>query len=244
MDPQFRGVHDVRRRTVGWTNIWYVGTPKSTHLKGKESGKPFDRSSSDSSVFPKHALRASPLVSPSSSIILLYLPCPPSKLTIFLFPYILDNYGPRSLLLTGTFFHVFGLMMASISTTYYQFLLSQGVCSALGASMIFYPSMSAVVTWFFRRRALALGITASGSSLGGVIFPIMVERLIPQVGFGWTMRICAFLILGLMVVANLTIVSRIPPRPTPVRPKDFVVPFKEVSFSLLALGSFLTFLGM
>ncbi|KAJ4508421.1 hypothetical protein HRR83_007353 [Exophiala dermatitidis] len=157
---------------------------------------------------------------------------------------IYDNYGPRSLLLTGTFFHVFGLMMASISTTYYQFLLSQGVCSALGASMIFYPSMSAVVTWFFRRRALALGITASGSSLGGVIFPIMVERLIPQVGFGWTMRICAFLILGLMVVANLTIVSRIPPRPTPVRPKDFVVPFKEVSFSLLALGSFLTFLGL
>lgn len=135
-------------------------------------------------------------------------------------------------------------MMASISTTYYQFILSQGVCSALGASMIFYPSMSAVVTWFLRRRALALGVTASGSSIGGVIFPIMVEKLIPQVGFGWTMRICAFLILALMVVANLLIVSRIPPRPRPVHAKDFVVPFKEKEFALLAFGSFLTFLGM
>jgi len=134
-------------------------------------------------------------------------------------------------------------MMASISKQYYQFILSQGLCSALGTSMIFYPSMSAVMTWFFERRALALGITASGSSIGGVIFPIMVERLIPQVGFGWTMRICAFMILGLMVVANLTIVSRIPPRPRPVRPKDFVVPFKESSFALLAFGSFLMFLG-
>jgi MFS family permease len=38
-----------------------------------------------------------------------------------------DNYGPRYLLLVGTFFHVFGLMMASISTEYYQFLLSQGM---------------------------------------------------------------------------------------------------------------------
>ncbi|EXJ89853.1 hypothetical protein A1O3_02920 [Capronia epimyces CBS 606.96] len=157
---------------------------------------------------------------------------------------IYDNYGPRYILLAGTFFHVFGLMMASISTKYYQFLLAQGVCSALGASMIFYPSLSAVVSWFLKRRALAMGAAASGSSLGGVIFPIMVERLMPEVGFGWTMRICAFLILALMIVANLTIVSRIAPHPKPVRPKDFVVPFKEVSFALLALGSFLSFLGL
>lgn len=133
--------------------------------------------------------------------------------------------------------------MASISKTYYQFILSQGVCSALGASMIFYPCMNSVTTWFFHRRALALGITASGSSIGGVIFPIMVERLIPQVGFGWTMRICAFLILGLMVIVNLTLVSRIPPKPKPVRLMDFVVPFKESPFALLSLGTFFTWLG-
>ncbi|EXJ73353.1 uncharacterized protein A1O5_03113 [Cladophialophora psammophila CBS 110553] len=155
-----------------------------------------------------------------------------------------DNYGPRILLLLGTFLHVFGLMMASISHKYYQFLLSQGVCSALGASMIFYPSMSCVVTWFFRRRSLALGIAATGSSIGGVIFPVMVEKLIPEVGFGWTMRICAFLILGLMVLGNLTLVSRIPPMARPVKPMDFVKPFMEGNFALLALGSFLTFLGL
>ena len=38
-----------------------------------------------------------------------------------------DNYGPRYLLLFGTFFHVFGLMMASLSTEYYQFILAQGI---------------------------------------------------------------------------------------------------------------------
>ncbi|KIV82644.1 hypothetical protein, variant [Exophiala sideris] len=157
---------------------------------------------------------------------------------------IYDNYGPRYLLLVGTFLHVFGLMMASISKTYYQFLLSQGLCSALGASMIFYPSMSAVTTWFFKKRALALGITAAGSSIGGVIFPIMVTRMIPEVGFGWTMRTCAFLILAFMIVANLTIVSRIPPKRTPVRPKDFVKPFGESRFSILAFGTFLTWLGL
>ena len=52
---------------------------------------------------------------------------------------IYDNYGPLYLLMAGTFFHVFGLMMTSLATEYYQFILAQGICSALGASMIFYP---------------------------------------------------------------------------------------------------------
>ena len=50
-----------------------------------------------------------------------------------------DRRGPREVILFGTFMHVFGLMMASISKEYYQILLSQGVCSALGASAIFQP---------------------------------------------------------------------------------------------------------
>ncbi len=155
-----------------------------------------------------------------------------------------DNYGPHYLLIGGTFFHVFGLMMASISTKYWHFILSQGLCSALGASMIFYPAMSATFTWFLKRRAFALGIVASGSGLGGIIFPVMVHKLIPQVGFGWTMRISAFLILFLMIIANLTVVSRLPPMPRPVKFSDFYSPFKELPFVLLSFGSFLMFLGI
>lgn len=52
---------------------------------------------------------------------------------------IYDRSGPRYLILVGSVLHVFGLMMASIATEYYQILLSQGVCSAIGVSMIFQP---------------------------------------------------------------------------------------------------------
>lgn len=50
-----------------------------------------------------------------------------------------DKFGPRYLIFAGTILHVFGLMMASISHEYYQVLLSQGVCSAIGVSAIFQP---------------------------------------------------------------------------------------------------------
>jgi hypothetical protein len=57
---------------------------------------------------------------------------------------VFDDYGHHYLLLAGTFFHVFGLMMISLSKKYYQFFLSQAVCSAIGASCVFYPAFTCV----------------------------------------------------------------------------------------------------
>jgi MFS family permease len=55
---------------------------------------------------------------------------------------IYDRYGPRWLMLGGSFLHVFGIMMASLGTEYYQILLAQGVCSGIGVSAIFQPCKS------------------------------------------------------------------------------------------------------
>ncbi|KAK6582564.1 hypothetical protein PZA11_004972 [Diplocarpon coronariae] len=156
---------------------------------------------------------------------------------------VFDNFGPRWLLFGGTVFHVFGLMMTSLSTKYYQFILAQGICSALGASAIFYAAMSSVGTWFFRNRATAFGIMASGSSLGGVILPIMVSKLIPRIGYAWTMRAVAFMMLGMLIIANFTVKSRLAPQPKKLDLMTFVRPLKEPAFSLLCLASFLFFFG-
>ena len=155
-----------------------------------------------------------------------------------------DNYGPRSVLLLGTFMHVFGLMMASISHEYYQFMLSQGVCSAIGASLIFTPAIACISTWFFKKRGMAIGLAASGSSLGGVLFPIIVSRMIDEVGYGWAMRTCAFLILGLMIFANLTVRSRFPPNPRPFSVMAFVRPLTELPMILITAAAFFFYWGM
>ncbi|KAJ5195399.1 major facilitator superfamily domain-containing protein [Penicillium cinerascens] len=157
---------------------------------------------------------------------------------------VFDNHGPKWLLLIGTFLHVFGLMMTSISKEYYQFLLAQGICSPLGASLVFSPALSCVATWFDKRRALAFGVVSSGSSLGGVVFPTMLSRLLPTIGFGWTLRITAFIILALLIIANLTVRSRIAPVPRPVKFSDYTSPFSEIPFVLLMLASCCGFFAM
>ncbi|KAK2606292.1 hypothetical protein QQS21_003340 [Conoideocrella luteorostrata] len=155
-----------------------------------------------------------------------------------------DRFGPRYLILIGTFLHVFGLMMASISDEYYQVLLAQGVCSAIGVSAIFQPALNTISGWFHQRRGAAFGILATGSSLGGVIFPIMVSRLIAEVGFGWAMRVSAFLILALLIVANVTVKPFQPPTPHSLTFQQFYLPFTEPKFLALTVGLLLFTFGL
>lgn len=155
-----------------------------------------------------------------------------------------DRFGPRVLLLVGTILHVFGLMMASLSSKYYRLILSQAICSPIGAGMVLYPSFSCVATWFRCRRALALGITASGSSLGGTVMPIMVSHLMDKIGFGWTMRATTFLMLGLLTITNLTVKSRLTPRLKDASLLDFFRAFNDPAFCLTAMASFFYTVGM
>jgi len=84
---------------------------------------------------------------------------------------IFDSYGCELLIWGGSFLHVFGLMMTSISDEYYQIFLAQSVCSGIGLAAVFHGGTNAVATWFQRRRGLAIGLASSGAGLGGIIMP-------------------------------------------------------------------------
>ena len=155
-----------------------------------------------------------------------------------------DSYGPRYLLLGGSILHVFGLMMASLSSKYYQFMLSQGLCSAIGVSCVFLASLGSVSGWFKKRRGTAFGIFATGSSLGGVVFPIMLNSLIKSVGYGWAMRSAAFIIAALLAVANVTVKARHRLGRQKISRSMLARPFHEVSFLFLLLGLSLVPFGL
>ena len=98
---------------------------------------------------------------------------------------IFDKGYFTSLVACGSFLIVFGLMMTSLATSYYQvnhsfakrrsfhglftftqIILAQGICLGIGSGLLFIPSVAIVATYFERKRALAVGISVCGSSVG------------------------------------------------------------------------------
>lgn len=68
--------------------------------------------------------------------------------------------------ITGLFLEVFGMMMTSLGTKYYQIFLAQALVVGLGCGCLFTPSIAIIGTYFTTKRSLATGLAASGSSVG------------------------------------------------------------------------------
>ncbi|KAL4886115.1 major facilitator superfamily domain-containing protein [Aspergillus karnatakaensis] len=122
---------------------------------------------------------------------------------------IFDKGYLKTLITLGSFLVVFGLMMTSLSTKYYQVFLAH----------------------------------ASGGSIGAVIYPIVFHKLLPQVGFGWTTRIIAFIALACLLFSLSVMRMRLPP-PKNTRPLLDLPAFKEPPFVLFSLALFFSFIGL
>ncbi|KAJ5727398.1 hypothetical protein N7493_005218 [Penicillium malachiteum] len=117
----------------------------------------------------------------------------------------------KPLLIVGNFCLVFGHMMLSLCKEYWQALLAQGFMIGIGASCLFVPSLAVMQPYFSRHLGLAIGIAATGSSLGGVIYPVIFINLIDRLGFGWTVRIMGFVSLGTLLIPMTVSKMRVKP---------------------------------
>lgn len=119
-----------------------------------------------------------------------------------------DAYGPSVLLLPGCVGWTLSLFMLSLCSEYYQFILAFSVLGGISTSMIFNPSVTALGQWFNKRLSLATGVAFLGGSAGGVYVPLMLDHLFPRIGYGWSIRVLAFIVLGLCAVTCLTVRCR------------------------------------
>ncbi|KAI6783654.1 Major Facilitator Superfamily [Emericellopsis cladophorae] len=148
----------------------------------------------------------------------------------------------RPIFLLGSFFQLLGIFMTSLCTKYWHFMLAQGICIGIGNGLLFCPSLALVSTYFLKRRAVAIGLTAAGSVTGGLIFPIMARELLPRIGFPWTIRAIGLVQLASLAISNSLAKPRIRPRKT--GPIVELAAFRELEYTFYVTGAFCFFWGV
>ncbi|KAI0402302.1 putative MFS monocarboxylate transporter [Xylaria palmicola] len=202
----------------------------------------------------------------SVAIFLLYIGSPIAGILV-------DKLGPTILMVIGSIGQLLAVFLSSLCSQYYQLFLSQAVLLGLSMSLILTPCVAVVSRRVPHRRGLALGITIGGSSIGGIVWPIMLQQLLYNdgVSFGWAQRAVGFTMLPLLALACLTVVDAENPSSKPApsepesgsdgsatggdnseppaeeKPKDrhpAIIMFKNLAFVLLCLGLGLAYLGL
>ena len=141
----------------------------------------------------------------------------------------------------GSFMIVFGYMMTSLASEYYQVILAQGICVGIGTGCLFLPSVALMPQYFRKRIGFANGIAATGSGIGGVVYPIMFHKLQGQIGFPWATRALGFVVLGTCSISIA--VMRVRFKPKQRRAMLQLSVFKEIEFCLVCLAMFTGFMG-
>lgn len=145
-------------------------------------------------------------------------------------------------LAVGATLEVFCIFMTSLCTKYWQLFLAQGLGQGIGCGLMFCPTLALISTYFVKNRGIAIGIAASGSATGGLVFPAVIMRMLPTVGYGWTVRTLGFISLATLIPCVLFLKQRLPPRKS--GPLVEWAAFTEIPYLLFAIGMFLNFWGL
>ncbi|EGD98213.1 hypothetical protein TESG_05595 [Trichophyton tonsurans CBS 112818] len=101
---------------------------------------------------------------------------------------IFDAKGPKGLVLVGSTLVIGSLIALGFCTEYWQIMVVFGVVCAAGTSMVFTPAVANPGHYFFRLRGRATGLAATGGSVGGIVFPLVLDALFTKIGFAWSTR--------------------------------------------------------
>lgn len=140
---------------------------------------------------------------------------------------------PRAITMTGVCMMSLGFALASLSTSIWHLLLTQGFLVGMGMSLLYFPLLAPAPGYFTNHRATAMGFVSyssstlrnlpiesnpsgiltnlvfkilAGSGAGGLILSPVIRALLSSVGGRWTLRIYA----GFNLVAGLPVAWSVP----------------------------------
>ncbi|CAG8178348.1 unnamed protein product [Penicillium salamii] len=152
------------------------------------------------------------------------------------------RYGIRKTMFAGVIFETASLICASFASQIWHLFITQGIMFGLGMGLLFIPVASVVPQWFTTKRSLASGVSLSGAGLGGLVYSLVAEAMIRNIGLSW-----AFRVIGLLAFCvNTTCVLLIKDRGQTSKSRQVTMRiafFKRLDFNLLVGFGFFTVLG-
>ncbi|KAJ1891890.1 hypothetical protein LPJ66_006662 [Kickxella alabastrina] len=152
-----------------------------------------------------------------------------------------DKFGFRAVSLVGTIICSTALLLASFTNALWQLVLTQGIVFGIGAACIFSPSVSLTSQWHDKTRPLATGIAVAGSGVGGMLFTEITQKLMETVGYKWTLRILALILLCVSGSAGLFYKRRVP---VPKGGIDFIAIAKDARLIVVGIAGFFVNTGL
>jgi MFS family permease len=122
-----------------------------------------------------------------------------------------DRFGPRPLVAAGAVLLPLGLVLTSRVDTAVGGYVTYGIGVGVGGSLVIAPLFTAASGWIVQRRALALGVLATGNGLGTLILVPFAQRLIDD--HGWRDAYVILALVDFVVIAAVCTVVRRPPVP-------------------------------
>ncbi|KAF5702814.1 monocarboxylate transporter [Fusarium globosum] len=155
---------------------------------------------------------------------------------------ILDRYGPQILGPIAAAFSTVTFLLLAECKQYWHFILCLGLFGSIGSGIGAVTAIGVIGKLFTHRRGLAMGIAVMGTSLGGIIYPMMLRATFGKLGWAWSMRLVALVIA---CITSLGVLCYLPFRrltegqATAQKPQSFSLDlsaFKSLSFVVTALG--------
>ena len=125
---------------------------------------------------------------------------------------LMDRYPLRRFVLTGVVLLAAGLLLASFAQTLWQIQLVYATLFPVSLTLMSTLASQTLVTrWFVDKRGMAIGISATGTNIGGIVFPLLVASWL--VAMGWRETMLWLALVAVLVVGPLSwlVLRREPP---------------------------------
>ncbi|VUC20227.1 unnamed protein product [Clonostachys rosea] len=119
-----------------------------------------------------------------------------------------DRWGARPLIMMGSVLVFISCMATGSSSLWWHYLLTQGIMFSIRNALMFYSTIGAIAEWFDKRRGVALGLAASGSSVGGIFWPSVLNAMFVKVRFEWVHRAMGMICLPFFILSCIFIKGR------------------------------------